>query len=439
MAKVRTCALEIVELPIEHIKPYPQNPKLHPEKQLAMLEASFRRFGMINPVLVAPDGELIAGHARHLAAMRLGLVSIPAVILPHLSEAEQKAYRIADNRISDKGEWSVELLSREIKLIRTLEVGISPIELGFETPEMDEVLFGTDQGDASVEQVPEPHRNSPATCRPGDVFTFGDKHRIGCLDAKQRSSFELLLDRECARAVISDQPWNLPASFISGRGKTKHPDFHECAGEMTREEFLAFTKGVLRNQASCCAPGTLIYQFIDWRSVDVMLEAGKNEVGELVNICVWAKQSGRLGSPYRSQHELVCVFRVPGGKTKDNVCLGKYGRNRTNLWRYDAPSAFGNGHAELKSHPTAKNVSMISDAILDCTDEGDVVLDAFLGSGTTVLAADRVGRRGFGMEIDPWYADLAIRRLSEQMGVDPIHSSGMVWSDLKASRQEGGL
>lgn len=436
MTKLPCYALESVVLAIDRIKPYPNNPKLHPEKQLAMLEASFKRFGMINPILVAPDGELIAGHARYLAAKRMGLASLPAVLLPHLSEAERRAYRIADNRISEKGEWSVELLSREIKLIKTMEVNISPLEIGFEGPEFDKILFASASDEGAVEQVAEPHRDRPAVSRPGDIFSFGDRHRIGCFDAKQRSSFELLLNGERASAVISDQPWNLPASFISGKGKTKHPDFHEAAGEMTRGEFLEFTGTVLRNQAACCLPGALIYQFIDWRSVDVMIEAGKREVGELINICVWSKQSGRFGSPYRSQHELICLFRAPGGKSKDNVQLGKFGRNRTNIWHYDAPSAFGRDHADLQSHPTAKNLRMIADAILDCTDEGDIVLDAFLGSGTTVLAAEKVGRRGFGIEIDPWYADLAIRRLSELTGIEPVHQSGLTFAALKATRQE---
>jgi hypothetical protein len=436
MTKLLFHAHEIVDLEIDLIKPYRHNPKLHPDRQLGMLVASFKRFGMLSPILVASDGELIAGHAWYLAAIRMGLTSLPAVVLPHLSEAERHAYRIADNRISEKGEWSVELLSREIKLIRTLEVDIAPIEIGFEGPEFENILFDTAGDEEVVEQVPEPHRDCPAVSRPGDIFSFGDRHRIGCLDAKLRSSFEQLLEGQLASAVISDQPWNLPASFISGKGKTKHPDFHEAAGEMTRDEFLEFTKTVLRNQAACCAPGALMYEFIDWRSVDVMIEAGKGEVGELINICVWNKPTGRFGSPYRSQHELVCVFRVPGGRSKDNVQLGRFGRNRTNVWVYNAPSAFGRDHEDLQAHPTAKNVQMIADAILDCTDEGGIVLDAFLGSGTTLLAAEKVGRRGFGIEIDPWYADLAIRRLSELTGIDPVHQSGLTYSALMVARQE---
>lgn len=422
-----------VELPLDQVHLSDNNPKLHPDCQLAMLEASFRRFRHMSPILVAKNGEVIAGHARVIVARRIGLSSVPAIVLPHLNEAERRAYRIADNAIAEKGEWSIELLTSELELLTAVDLGFDPIEIGFETGEIDKLVLGARAEPIATPEAAEPNRSSPATARPGDIFNIG-RHVVACGDSKDPATFNAALKGRKAQAVISDQPWNLAARFISGKGRFRHPDFIECAGEMSPAAFKAFTDTVLTNQVAHCAPGALIFQFIDWRSVDVMIAAGKKQVGDLVNICVWVKQSGRMGSPWRSQHEFVCVFRAPGGKSRDNVKLGVYGRNRTNVWRYDAPSAFGSQRDKLKLHPTCKNQEMIADAILDCTDRGDLVLDAFLGSGTTILAADMTGRIGVGIELDPHYVDLAVSRIAEATGEEPIHQSGKTFSALAEER-----
>lgn len=422
-----------VDLALDQVHLSDGNPKLHPERQLAMLEASFRRFRHMSPVLVAEGGEVIAGHARVMVARRMGLPSIPAIVLPHLNEAERRAYRVADNAIAEKGQWSIELLASELELLTSVELGFDPIEIGFETGELDRLVLGTPTVPVSPADAAEPRRSSPAVARLGDIFIVG-RHTVACGDSKDPATFAAVLNGRKAQAVISDQPWNLAARFISGKGRVFHPDFVECAGELSPAEFEAFTQTVVANQAAHCAPGALMFQFIDWRSVDVMIAAGKKCAGELANICVWVKQSGRMGSPWRSQHELVCVFRAPGGKSRDNVKMGVYGRNRTNVWRYDAPSAFGSQRDKLKLHPTCKNESMIADAILDCTDRGDVVLDAFLGSGTTVLAAHMTGRVGVGIELDPHYVDLAVSRIAEATGEEPIHQSGKTFRALASER-----
>jgi DNA modification methylase len=426
----------LVDLPLEEIKPYEFNAREHPARQLEMLEASVRRTRHISPILVNAKKEIIAGHARFVVAKRLLLSTIPAFVIAHLSDAEERALRIADNAIAAKGGWTGELLAKEIEIISTLDVNFDPIELGFETAEIDQLILGARSEEVREEEPPPPDRTRPAISRPGDVFHIG-RHVVVGGDSRHRETYELALEGRPVNAVISDQPWNLPARFISGKGKITHPDFVMASGEMSPEGFAQFTDEVLQCQASVCAPGALVFQFIDWRSVELMMRIGRDRIGELVGLCVWVKQQPRMGSPYRSQHELACVFRVPGGKSKDNVRLGKYGRNRSNVWAYPAPSAFGSERDKLALHPTCKNQRMIADAILDCTDRNDVVLDAFLGSGTTILAAHETGRMGVGIELDCHYLDLAIRRISKLTGETPIHANGMTFDELEEARAIG--
>lgn len=439
MRRVNLAKCAIIDLPIEKAIFYDDNPRLHPERQITMIEASIRKFDMVNPILVTPNNEIIAGHGRVIAARRLGMKSIPAIMLPHLSEAEVKAFRVADNAIALKGEWSIELLAQEIELVASLDLDFDPIEIGMETGEIDFLISSTKQ--KATTQLPpalvaEPDRSTPAIARIGDVFTIG-RHIIVCGNSIDPKVYHSAMGSRLADAVISDMPWNLPAKAISGLGAIKHRDFLMAAGEMSAPEFAAFTETVLSNQAMFAKPGALCFQFINWRSVDVVIAGGKKNVGDLVNICVWVKPSGGMGSLWRSRHELVCVFRVQGGKSKNNVELGKHGRNRSNVWEYASPSGFGPERQKLKLHPTCKNEKMIGDAIMDCTDRNDLILDAFLGSGTTILAAHETGRIGVGIELDPYYVDLAVGRISVATGETAIHTDGRSFDQLRAERSAG--
>jgi len=427
--------------PLEWFKKYDDNPRIHPMKQKAMLEASVLRTKHINPLLAKPDGTIIAGELRLHVACELGLKDVPVIILSHLTEADCLALRIADNAIAAKAEWSIELLAKNLELISELDVTIQPIELGFETAEYDQLRLGN-TAPIEVEPVEVPDMSAPAVARLGDVILIGE-HRIVCGDSRLPETYSKALTDRQAKAVISDQPWNLPMDFISGKGRTKFDEFAVASGELSAAQFEGFTEEVLNLQAQFCEPGALVAQFIDWRSVEMMIRAGRKTVGELINICVWVKQNGRMGSPWRSRHELVCVFRRKGGKTQDNVRLGKYGRNRTNVWEYDAPTVFGSQRDKLELHPTCKNEAMIADFMLDCTDRGDVVLDAFLGSGTTLLAAHQTGRVCAGIEIDAHYVDLAVRRLTKLTGLTARLADGTPWDEaclrrLKKECQDGG-
>ena len=418
--------------PIEWFKSYKHAPRIHPGRQKAMLEASVLRTRHINPLLAKPDGTLIAGELRLQVARDLGMTEVPVIIIGHLSDADYMALRIADNAIPEHAEWSIELLSKNLEMISTMDMTIQPIELGFETAEYDRYRLGVAQP-KSVDPVPIPAEGIPTVSRAGDVFHIAQQ-TIACGDSRDLKVYEKALAGRMAQAVISDQPWNLAMNFISGKGETKFDNFAVASGELSTEQFEVFTEEVLARQAEFCAPGALVAQFIDWRSVDLMIRAGRKTVGDLINICVWVKQNGRFGSPWRSRHEMVCVFRREGAKSQDNVRLGKYGRNRTNVWEYDAPTIFGTQKEKLKLHPTCKNESMIADFILDCTDRGDVVLDAFLGSGTAALAAHQTGRSCVGIEIDPRYVDLAVQRLVDLTGEVAHLEDGTTFDELRAQR-----
>ncbi|MBP6110957.1 MAG: ParB N-terminal domain-containing protein [Sphingobium sp.] len=429
-------SLSIVEIPIDTIVPFATNPMEHPTGQISMLKRSMTRFGFTNPVLLTPDNVVIAGHGRLIAAKELGCTHVPAIILSGLTEAEQRAYRIADNAIALKGKWALDLLAIEAQYV--LDAGIAPIELGFEMGELDFAIEGAKKEKAKAEEpVPEPARTGPPVSRVGDLWTVG-LHRILCGDARDPACYRILMGGEKADMVLTDMPWNVPVNgHVSGLGKIKHPEFPMASGEMGKEEFASFTTIVFQNQADFAKPGALVLEFIDWRSVAMMITVGETIFDRLMNICVWVKPSGGMGSLWRSRHELVCAFRVKGGKHANNVRLGKFGRNRTNVWEYAAPNGFGSERENLKIHPTAKNVEMLADAILDCTQRGGIVLDPFLGSGATILGAQGVGRIGRGMELDPYYVDLAVQRITKEIGNEAVLADGRTFAEVTSERHGG--
>jgi len=207
-----------------------------------------------------------------------------------------------------------------------------------------------------------------------------------------------------------------------------------AAGEMSPPAFAVFLARSLRNQAAFCLGGAFLYLSMDWRHMTELLAAGREVAADLQNLCVWVKDNGGMGSLYRSQHELVFVFKTGSGPHRNNVQLGRFGRNRSNVWRYPGVNSFSRKTDEgnlLALHPTVKPVALVADAILDCTARGDVVLDGFLGSGTTVIAAERTGRRGFGTEFDPAYVDTIIRRWQKLTGDVARHiECGRTFDDL---------
>lgn len=424
--------LAISNVPITRIKPYAKNPRLHPPAQIALLKAGISRFGFVAPMLVTPDFDIIAGHGRLIAATELGMTEVPVIILPHLNEAEQAALRVADNAIAAKGIWSPDLLKESLSFVLDGDFGISEMHLGFEQGEIDFYL-GADLTTKSKGEVaaPPPNRLVSSVTQPGFLWNIGG-HRILCGDSTDAASFEILMPGEQADVGISDIPWNRKINgHVSGHGAIKHPEFAFASGEMTETEFFEFTEKAFKLQAAFSKPGALNYQFIDWRGVGDMIAAGKRIYDDLINICVWVKPIGGMGGLYRSRQELVCVFRVKGGKHQNFVNLGKHGRNRSNVWEFASPSALGSERENLALHPTCKNVEMIGEAIMDSTRRKAIVLDAFLGSGTTVLAAQRTGRRGYGIEIDPYSVDVAVRRLQAESGLIAKLPDGRSFNEIE--------
>jgi DNA modification methylase len=281
----------------------------------------------------------------------------------------------------------------------------------------------------------------PAVSRPSDLWRIGD-HVLLCGDALKPGSYRKLLGSDKAQLVFTDPPYNVAiGGNVSGLGKVKHRELAMASGEMSAEEFTDFLQGAFTRLAEFSTDGSIHFVCMDWRHMAELLRAANATYSELKNLCVWTKTNAGMGSLYRSQHELVFVFKNGAAPHINNVELGRFGRNRTNVWSYPGVNSFGTKRdSELAMHPTVKPVALVSDAILDCSRRGDIVLDAFAGSGTTLIAAEKTGRCGFGIELDPHYVDTVIRRFDDVYGLKAVHAeSGLSFEQLKAKRSKETL
>lgn len=422
------------------LKPYSGNPRTHSPTQIEQIVRSIQHFGFTNPVLIDANDGIIAGHGRVAAAKLLGMPEVPTLKFEHLSCEEIRAYIIADNRLAELADWDKELLALELQFLSTEDLNFDVTLTGFELPEIDNLICGLTPDDEAEEedQIIQPDYNAPPVTRSGDLWRIGN-HRLICADATDPETFARLMGDERARMVITDPPYNVPIDgHVSGNGRIKHRDFQMASGEMSPAAFTSFLKASCSNLVNRSLDGALHYVFMDWRHMREILDASEGIYSELKNVCVWAKTNGGLGSLYRSQHEFVFVFKAGRGPHINNVSLGKYGRNRTNLWTYAGVNVPGADRlSDLSMHPTVKPQQLVSDAIMDASHRGDVVLDAFVGSGTTLLAAEKTGRRGYGVEIDPHYVDVAIKRLRETVGLVAVHAeSGKTFDEIASERAE---
>ncbi len=412
------------------------NPRTHTDRQIDKIARSIERFGFTNPVLIDRDGGVIAGHGRLAAADRLGITAVPTICLSDLSDAEVRAYVIADNRLAEEAGWDRALLAVEFAYLDQLDLEFDLTLTGFELPEIDLVLqeAGAAEGPDPADEVQAPGEG-PATTRPGDVWQIGP-HRLICGDATQPSIYAALMQGARAQAVFTDPPYNVPIDgHVCGSGQVKHREFAMAAGEMSSATFTDFLRSVFTNLVAASADGSIHFHCMDWRHMKEMLAAGEGSYSELKNLCVWAKTNGGMGSLYRSQHELVFVFKSGTGRHVNNVELGKNGRYRTNLWTYAGVNSFGGQQGDLALHPTVKPTALVADAILDVTRRKDLVLDAFAGSGTTLLAAERTGRRGYGIELDPVYCDVILRRFEAALGMPAqLEATGQGYAEVAQDR-----
>jgi DNA modification methylase len=421
---------------IEDLKPNPTNPRRHTKKQIGQIANSIKAFGFNVPVLVDAGLTVVAGHGRLRACTELGWTEVPTLRLDHLTAAQARAFMIADNRLTEIAIWDDRLLAQQFKDLSVLGLDFSIEVTGFEMGEIDlriaslEDMPDTDDPADAVPELPA----RPPLSKVGDLWLLG-RHRVLSGNALDADAYAALMGDERAAMVFTDPPYNVPIDgHASGRGAIHHRPFPMASGEMDKAAFAAFLGQACRNLAAFSTDGSIHFVCIDWRHLGELLAAGRDAYGELINLCVWVKDNGGMGSLYRSQHELVFVFKHGRNGHRNNVQLGQFGRNRSNVWRYAGVNSFARCGEEgnlSALHPTVKPVAMVADAILDCSARGDVVLDGFLGSGTTVIAAERTGRRCCGLELDPAYVDTIVRRWQKLTGGSARHAaSGRSFDDL---------
>ena len=407
----------VEQIPINLLKPYPGNARVHDDGQVARIASSLQSFGWMNSIIAERDGTIIAGHGRWMAAKTLGLTHCPVIRADHLTPDMARAYRLADNRLAELSNWDDELVDIELQHLSSIELDFNIETIGWDHAEIDMRLDPPkdEAGDPADQHVPEPDEH--AITRPGDLWLL-DKHRLLCGSALEPASFATLMEGKLAAMVFVDAPYNVPISgHVSGLGKTQHREFAMASGEMNDQEFQRFLATNAQLLAANAEDGAILMMCMDWRGL-LNLQLAVREVGlSLVNLAVWAKTAGGMGSLWRSQHELVLITKKGKAPHRNNVELGKHGRYRTNVWRYAGVNTFGKGRMEqLSGHPTPKPVAMVTDAIRDVSHRGEIVLDSFMGSGTTLLAAERTSRIAYGMDLDPAYIDLAIRRWEKMTG-----------------------
>jgi len=421
--------LKIKNINCSDLKPHKNNPRTHSKKQVEQLAISMKEFGWTNPILIDNDYNIIAGHGRLEAAKLIGFEKVPTIELGHLNEAQKRAYIIADNKLAENAGWNIELLEIEIQGIAELDIDYDLTLTGFETGEID-VLLHTEEEDQEETKIPEP--STKPISKLGDLWHLGD-HRLLCADATKKKSYANLMGDHKAQMVFTDPPYNVPINgHVCGKGKKKHDEFQMASGEMSEAEFTAFLTSTIKHLRASSCLGSLHYICMDWRHMRELLDAGSGYT-EFKNLCVWNKTNGGMGSLYRSKHELVFVFKHGSKAHINNVELGKNGRYRTNVWDYAGVNTFQNTK-DLDMHPTVKPVVMIKDAIMDCTKRGDIVLDVFGGSGSTLIAAEDCNRKAYLMEIDPGYVDVILQRYWDHTGTEPVHENGSTFSEMMEVR-----
>ena len=436
--------LEIAYRAIGELRPNPTNARIHTDKQVQQIARSISTFGFNVPLLVDRNESILAGHGRYLAAKLLGMTSVPVLVIDHLGPEQASAFMLADNRLTEIAAWDDRLLAEQLKVLAEADLNFELEITGFEMGEIDCLIDGISPSasgkDDPADVIPEANA-AIQVVQAGDLWLLGP-HRVSCGNALNAETFASLMQDHRASMVFTDPPYNVRiAGHAGGLGSIKHKNFRMAAGEMSLREFTEFLSRVFTLLSRSTVDGSIHYVCMDWRHLQEVLSAGKSAYPELLNICVWVKDSGGMGSFYRSQHEMVLVFKRGNARHRNNVQLGQHGRYRTNVWQYGGMNSFSRATEEgnlLELHPTVKPVALVADAIMDCSRRGDIVLDPFLGSGTTVVAAERTGRVCFGIELDPAYVDTGIRRWQAFTGLTAMHeASGRSFADMEREAWRG--
>lgn len=432
-------AISTVWRPIQSLSPGFNRTRETTPQMLESTTRSISKFGIVLPILIDEQNVIVAGHALWEAAKGLGLKEIECRVIEHLDPLELEALSIALNRIGEIGKY--DLAKLRDRMIAIESHGIELISTGFTLPEIGQIKVKP-----LIEESEQDGSDGTATATPisqlGDLYCLG-RHKLLCGDALAVSSYQRLVGAELASAVFSDPPYNCKIEgFVGGLGKHQHEDFLMFAGQESPEAFRKFLTTFLEHCRDACSAGAVIFACMDWRQIDILLDAGRASDLHRINMAVWNKGSGGMGGLYRSAHELVAVFCTEKSPATNNVALGVYGRDRTNVWTYAGANRAGSSAGKaLADHPTPKPVELVVDAMLDVTHPGDLVLDPFIGSGTTIIAGERCDRRVRGIELDPKYVDRTIQRWEKCTGEEAIHvESGLTFAELAQERSaiQGG-
>jgi DNA modification methylase len=432
---------QIKQVPIGSLRPNPANVRTHSKKQIGQIENSIHQFGWTALPIVDENYVILAGHGRFEAARRLGMHDVTVNVISGLSDIQKRLLSVADNKIASNGGWDRKKLAVELGDLSPLlpELNLDLSITGFETAEIDGLLgdFVDPENDPADEV---PNLRKEAISKRGNLWELGG-HRLLCGDATSAHDLRRLMGNQRASMVITDPPYNLPARRIQGRGSIKHGAFLQGSGEFSPAQHGKFLRSGLSLAAQYSLNGAIHFVFMDWRHLRQLLAAGSTVYSEHKNIIVWAKTNAGQGSFYRSQHELICVFKSGDAPHINNFELGQHGRHRSNVWTYPGTNTFRPDRmVDLSMHPTVKRVALIADAMRDCSRRGDIVLDPFMGSGTTIMAAERVGRRGYGLELDPHYVDAAVRRWQAYTRRDAtLTSTGETFDEISVARTKAGV
>ncbi|MGA9851717.1 MAG: DNA methyltransferase [Gammaproteobacteria bacterium] len=433
--------LEIAYHSIDQLTLDPLNPRLHSKKQLKQIARSIEVFGFNVPVIIDAKSRVIAGHGRISACKLLGLTEVPTIRLEHLTEQQVRAFVIADNKLTENAAWDERLLAQQFQELSSVDLNFHLEDTGFEMGEIDLLIEGlapmTEGETDPADDIP---ASGSAVSIPGDLWMLGP-HRIYCGSALDAASYQNLMPDQKARMVITDPPYNVRIQgHASGLGRVQHKDFVMASGEMTEIQFTFFLTQTCLQLTNNSVDGSIHFIFMDWRHQGELLAAGRQAYTELKNVCVWVKDNAGMGSLFRSQHEFCFVFKNGHAPHQNHIQLGEFGRYRTNIWNYPGVNSFSRSTGEgnlLALHPTVKPVALIADAIMDCSSRGDIILDAFLGSGTAVLAAERTGRICFGIDLDPTYVDTSVRRWQAYTGQIARHAqTNKSFSTLELERAQ---
>jgi DNA modification methylase len=397
--------LTVENLAVGVLNHYSRRLRKSDQAHIREIANSISEFGFNVPILVGENNTVVDGETRLEAARLLGLSNTPCIRVDHLDKREQRLLRLAVNRLGEKGTWDLDELEAEFE---ELLIEDAPIEItGFGPGEVDQVLIGDQAAGIETGDL-EPRTSAKAVAQIGDVFRLGP-HRLICGNATDPAVIRELMRDDVARMIFADAPFDARDGGLVTGGSDR--EFLTASGETGESEFLVFNRRWMSAALPHLVDGGILAAFIGWRGFPAVHASAMAEGLTPLDLIVWAKTTARRPSLYRSQHELLPLFKKGNAAHVNNIAPGKRGRRRSNLWSYPSASSIGSSARNgLQEHPTVKPSEMLSDALLDLSDRGEEILDLFAGSGSTLIACDKVGRVCRCVELDPLYVDVIIRR-----------------------------